>query len=476
MPDVTPLSQMDPRWKDKLLGFDSSSTIGSYGCLMTSMTMVANYYGFSETPDTVNEKMKAAKGFQGPLIMPAMFPVAFPGMIYRNFIQCQNQPAPITEIDAYLAQGKPVIIEVDYSPNAGLQNHWIVLYGKQGSDYLLRDPYPYPTVTAPVTLMTSRYKFAGDPSKIIRAVVYLEGGAQAQTQTPVTPPTVKLDKGVTASFPVYATADGLALRSDTVVADYTLIERVPLNTKLTVLEADATARPKVGVLNQWLAVKDSGGTQGYTAAWYVGLAQASTPAVVTPATPAPKPANLIVKTNDEGVALRSTPTISDASLVKRVPVNTELVCTEPFDAALKKVGVVYQWLQVQDVTKTSYYVAAWYVTAVNGQLTLGVKDQSSGVSFGIETGIPEPTIVRAAVEGLALRTQPLIMKETLIKRLAVDSELQCLEAPEFAEPKIAKMGEWLHVCDVEGQEGYVAAWYVIRRPDLALNPEKPLPG
>ena len=80
------------------------------------------------------------------------------------------------------------------------------------------------------------------------------------------------------------------------------------------------------------------------------------------------------------------------------------------------------------------------------------------------------------MEGLALRTLPLIMKETLIKRLAVDSELECLEAPEFAEPKIGQMGEWLHVCDVEGREGYVAAWYVIRRPDLAINPEKPLPG
>jgi hypothetical protein len=467
---------MDPRWKDKLLGFDSSSTIGSYGCLMTSMTMVANYYGFNETPDTVNEKMKAAKGFQGPLIMPALFPAAFPGMIYRNFVQCANQPAPMTEIDAYLAQGKPVVIEVDYSPNAGLQNHWIVLYAKQGSDYLLSDPYPYPTVTAPMTLMTSRYKFAGDPSKIIQAVVFLEGGASTQTQVPAAPPAVKLDKGVTASFPVYANADGLALRSDTVVADYTLIKRVPLNTKLSVLEADAAAKPKVGVLNQWLAVKDPAGIQGYTAAWYVSLSQANAPTNLPPTISPSKPANLIVKTNDEGVALRSKAEISDASLVKRVPVNTELICTEPFDAALKKVGVVYQWLQVQDVAKASYYVAAWYVTAVNGQLTLGVKDQSSGVSFGIETGIPEPTIVRAAVESLALRTLPLIMQETLIKRLPVDSELQCLEVPELAEPKIGKMGEWLHVCDVEGQEGYVAAWYVVRRPDLALNPEKPLPG
>ncbi len=471
MVNVTPLSQTDPRWKNKPLGFDVT-TIGSYGCLMTSMTMVANSYGFNETPETVNDKMKAAKGFQGALIIPSAFPAALPGILYRNFVNCENSPAPMTEIDAYLAQGKPVIIEVDYAPNPGLQNHWIVLYEKRGSDYLLRDPWPFPVVTTETTLMTSRYKFGGTPAQIIKGVVFLEGGA-----APAQKPKTALDKGVRASFPVYATADGLAIRSDTMVTDQTLLKRVPMGARLTVLEADAAAKPKIGVLNQWIPVLDpADGTQGYTAAWYVALTPPGTPA--TPPPPpqaAAKPPYLIVKTIDEAVALRSKPEISDATLVKRVPVNSELICSEPFDAALAKVGVVYQWLKVKDVAQSEYYVAAWYVKAVNGQAALGVKDQGT-VSYGLEEAAREPLIIRAGVEGLAFRTLPLIMKETLIKRLPIDGELIVLEDPTGGEEKLGQMGEWLNVRDVEGDEGYVAAWYTVKRPDPVIDEDKPILG
>ncbi len=470
MVDVTPLSQMDPRWKDKPLGFDTI-TIGNYGCLMTCMTMIANYYGFNETPDTVNEKMKAVNGYQGALIIPSAFPIAFPGMVYRNFINCENSPAPMSEIDAYLAQGKPVIIEVDYAPNPGLQNHWVVLYAKRGSDYLMRDPYPYPPTTAETTLLNSRYKFGGSPAQLIKGVVFLEGSAPVQKPKPI------IDKGVRASFPVYATADGLAVRTDTIVADYTLLKRVPLAAKLTVLEADAAARPKVGVLNQWLPVLDpSDGTQGYAAAWYVSLDPPGAPSNLPPVSqPGAKPQFLIVKTIDEAVALRSKPEISDATLVKRVPVNTELICTEPPEAALAKVGVVYQWLKVKDVAQSEYYIAAWYVKAVNGQAVLGVKDQGAP-SYGIEFQIPEPLVIRAGVEGLAFRTLPLITKDTLIKRLPIDGELIVLEDPVAAEAKLGVMGEWLHARDVEGDEGYVAAWYTVKRPDVVIDETKPILG
>ncbi len=472
MVDVTTLSQTDPRWKDNPLGFDTS-TIGSYGCLLTSMTMVANCYGFSETPETVNEKMKKVQGFQGALVMPAVLPAALPGIVYRNFINCQNTPAPLAEIDASLAQGKPVVVEVDYAPTPGLQNHWIVLYEKRGSDYLLRDPWPYPPQTGEVTLLTSRYKFGGTPEKIIQGVVFLDGsGATAAAQAPQA---VNLDQGVRASFPVYATADGLALRSATLVADNTLLKRVPLGTKLTVLESDTAAKAKLGVLNQWLAVLDpSDNTQGYTAAWYVSAEALSKPDV-SPASAAQTPQNLIVKTTDEGVALRSKPEISDAALLKRVPVNTELICSEPFAQAEAKVGVVYQWLQVKDVTNCDYYVAAWYVQAVNGQATLGVKAQSSA-AFGLPEAEVGPLVVRAAAEGLALRSHPLIMAETLLKRLPIDGELVVLEDPQAAEGKLGRMGEWLHVRDVAGTEGYVAAWYAVRRPELALTADSPLLG
>jgi len=82
---------------------------------------------------------------------------------------------------------------------------------------------------------------------------------------------------------------GLRLRSQpTTAADTVSIE--PALTNLKVLEAEAGARAKVGVLNQWLNVSDANGMQGYVAAWYVENAPVTTP--VSPTTPtAPTPAS-----------------------------------------------------------------------------------------------------------------------------------------------------------------------------------------
>ena len=52
------LYQNDEKWKSTKLG-NSSETIGGWGCLLTSVTMMLNGIGYNETPETVNEKMKA---------------------------------------------------------------------------------------------------------------------------------------------------------------------------------------------------------------------------------------------------------------------------------------------------------------------------------------------------------------------------------------------------------------------------------
>ncbi|MBA4380500.1 MAG: hypothetical protein C0393_07495 [Anaerolinea sp.] len=218
MAEMKTFSQQDPAWKNTLLGLDKESTIGSYGCLLTSMTMVASVYGFDETPAALNDKMKSVAGFQNAYVIPRMLPSALPGLVYRNYIVCSNQPAPLAEIDATLAAGKPVIIEVDYSPKAGLQNHWIVLYAKRGDDYLIRDPYPFPPESKEVTL-ASRYGFAGSPAQVIQAALWLDGPAGAIPTPPPKPP--QLDTGVYASFKVYATTEDLAIRSQTLVSNAT---------------------------------------------------------------------------------------------------------------------------------------------------------------------------------------------------------------------------------------------------------------
>jgi peptidase C39-like protein len=363
---ITQFSQIDPQWKSKLLGLDPTSTIGGFGCLLTSLTMVATYYGFNETPASLNDKLKAAHGFEGPMLLGYQVSAVLPGVVYRGYVMAHDHPAPLDQIDTWLAAGKPVIIEVDWSPQAGIQTHYMCCYAKQGNDYLVYDPYPFPTTNGKIILGSSKYsKLAGgsDPSKIITGIMFFDGPSG-----PVTPPAPpKLDTGVAASFPLFATVDDLALRSQTIVADSTLLKRYPANTQFKVLEADAAATAKIGQQNQWLAVQAPDGTQGYVAAWLVS--KSKQPPALAPANPPvkrPVPAHpSIVKTTADGVKLRSRPETSDDTILKALPLGTQLTCLDAAADVKAKVGVMFSWLNVAAPDGTQGVVAAWYVSTVS---------------------------------------------------------------------------------------------------------------
>lgn len=463
MAELVRFSQQDPRWKAKPLGFDGSCKIGTHGCLLACMAMTASVYGFHETPDTLNEKMKTVKAFQGALVVPSLLGKALPGMVYQDYRDCQDQPAPLTEIDACLAQGKPVIVKVDFSPRESLQDHWIVVYARKDGDYLIQDPWPFPAETGEVGLLW-RYGFAGKAAQIIQAVLWLDGPAGAIA--PPRPP--DLDTGVAASFKVYATVGDLAVRTRPLVAEATLIGRVALNSEFTVLEEDETARPKVGQVNQWLPVKAAGGPIGYTAAWYLAF-EKQAPPPAPPALPRSRPArSLVVRTTAPGVALRSKPETTDSTLIKRLPPGSELKALEAEAKARKKIGVLYEWLQVRDVGDQDGWVAAWYV-APAAAAALGAREYIPPdlIRSGVITGQAPSVLLRAIQDGLALRNQPVIREETLLKRLPLGAELVASEPPEIVIANIGRMGEWLHVRDAAGEEGYVAAWYVVEAAEAA---------
>ena len=445
MPVPIALSQRDPAWKDILLGNDDTSTIGRFGCLLTDLVIVSNLYGFQETPASLNTKMKAAGGFLGPLIVPRLLPSALPGMRHLNFIQCRDVPAPLAEIDSAMAAGRTVIVELDFSPARGLQNHWVVIYAAaEGGDYLIRDPYPW-TVDQQEIRLTSRYGFGGKPAQVIQSVLWLDGPGQ-----PVAP--VPIEAEVTASFPAYASADALALRTAPVVADETLIERLPLNTRLDLLAADDAAKAAIGGLNQWLPARAPDGKCGYVAAWYLSLQPAAPEAV--PFMPQPAAGeSLVVHPSADQVALRTKPRIGPYTLIRRLNRDEELRVLEPADAAQAKVGQDGAWLNVADIHNQAGYIAAWLV-APSGSAALGAVKKRPP-SFG-----PQGLVVRAAADNLALRSAEQISDNTLIKRLRVGANLQVLEDPDLARQKIGRVGQWLLVRDITGAEGCVAAWYV----------------
>ncbi|GAB4272590.1 MAG: hypothetical protein Kow0080_19230 [Candidatus Promineifilaceae bacterium] len=82
----------------------------------------------------------------------------------------------------------------------------------------------------------------------------------------------------------------------------------------------------------------------------------------------------------------------------------------------------------------------------------------------------KPFCVTPMVNGLTIRSKPVIHPTNLMKYLAYSDVLLVLEDEEQAEAKIGQLGQWLHVRDIEGDEGYVAAWYVTAVHNPALGP------
>jgi hypothetical protein len=169
------LYQNDPQWKSSPLGF-ASETIGSWGCFLTSVTMMVNGLGYNETVLSANEKMKAKGGFQEAMLIPSVIPYAFPNVTYKGITLCESTPANTVLIDAALAAGKPVIVQVDWNPDAGIQTHFVLLKDKKGDDYVLYDPYKYGgDGPDKEVILTQRYKYQGtNAARAISAVLWFD--------------------------------------------------------------------------------------------------------------------------------------------------------------------------------------------------------------------------------------------------------------------------------------------------------------
>lgn len=464
------LYQNDEKWKSTKLG-NSNETIGGWGCLLTSVTMMLNGIGYSETPETVNEKMKKAGGFQGAFFIPSVLPYVWPNCAYRDMQPCETSPAPIAQIDAAIAAGKPVILQVDWNKQAGIQTHFVLVKEKKGNDYVLYDPYKYGgDGPDKEVLLTTRYKYNGATvDEEISGVLWFDSYSAAPPEPPkMTKVPVPAD-----TFTLFACEDDLALRADPSVAGF-LWKRMVLGTELISLEPRATAKAKIGVNGQWINVQDPAGDQGYVAAWFVSDTKGAAPAPAQPAagsTTTAKPASTTAAAKVppgslafvplEELSLRSQPVIDPSTLLRRVPVTETLICVEPANQAIPKVGVTGQWLKVRDASSKEGFVAAWYVKYASGSQPAPAHTAAAATTAAKPAPLNGgPLKVKATAEGVALRKQPVVSDATLIRRLPIGTEFTVTELN--AEAKIGKNDQWLKVKDPSGSEGYVAAWFVSR--------------
>ncbi len=188
-------SQQDPKWKQDILGFgDPGDTIGYVGCALTSVAMLLSGHGYAENPQSLNQKLKNVGGFASAGIRWGAVSQIYPQVNMKSFISCTNTDAPLGQIDASIAAGQPVIVMVDSTPAAGLHTHWVVLYAKEGSDYLMLDPWPYQTDVNKKTYLMPRYS-QGNPLQrsIMHVIIYecfsasggiAQPGSSSTTSTP----------------------------------------------------------------------------------------------------------------------------------------------------------------------------------------------------------------------------------------------------------------------------------------------------
>lgn len=379
-------SQQDPQWRNDILGFgEAGDTIGYLGCALASVAMLLSGYGYVETPKTLNKKLKDVQGFASAAIRWGSVSQIYPQIGLKAFIPCSTSEAPLSQIDASIAAGRPAIVQVDSSPAGGIQTHWVVLYARKGDDYLMLDPWPYQTDATQETYLMPRYA-QGKPlqraiSHVILydcttadGIIQLPSGATIPSQPQPGP--VPVPGGAYARVKLNVTW-GLNIRSsiDTSSAA-NIVTAVPAGTQLLLLEPDGES--KIGAINQWVRVREPTGKEGFAAAWYLEMVTAAAPAPSTEpapgsgpdAEPAPTPPSqpsaeqlTVVVSNSVGSAglrMRKQPS-KGAAVVALQPAGKHLAVLDNAEKTRRKIGRANQWILVRDDQRRRGYVEAQYV-------------------------------------------------------------------------------------------------------------------
>jgi hypothetical protein len=392
--NIVHYSQQDPQWKNEKIS-GGPDTIGYVGCALTSLAMYSSGWGFPETPSALNKKLIANGGYIDELIVWGAISKFHSQIKCTGLSLYSNSNAPIVQIDAALAAGQPMIVEVDYSPDAGLQTHWVVLYAKEGNDYLMLDPWPYPPDNQDVTLM-SRFSHGQPLQRTIKAIAWFQSTAGGPVpvpapggDTPTEPPTptpspapvgtdlvVQVIPAATAGIKLHTQA------SQDSIANYAEMPGVPL----MVIEDKTGALAKIGQNGQWIHIQDPNGHQGYVAGWYVEKSTATPPSPTpepapaptpapspTPPTPTPTPDSPPPASGPERIQVVVLNSVGASGLtVRQQPspggtrVNIEkagarLTVIEPADTAIPKIGVTGKWVAVKATNNQRGYVMAQYI-------------------------------------------------------------------------------------------------------------------
>lgn len=176
--NVQTLGQRDPRWANQRLGTVNGRTIGSDGCVVTSLCMLYTYYGKSVLPNQLDNYLTDNKVYQnGNLFTMSTVNKYYDKVTLEKMVDCRAVPAPITDIKKALDSGKPCFV---WLMNGGVE-HCTLAVGYDGNEIIVNDPWIGDKVK-----ISDRWGISAE--KIIY-VNYFTGPVPAPIQTPGAAPT-----------------------------------------------------------------------------------------------------------------------------------------------------------------------------------------------------------------------------------------------------------------------------------------------
>lgn len=141
--------QNDPRWGTDKLG-TTTETLAHIGCTVCSVAMACTNLGELRTPKELNEQLTAKGGFTsaGWLVWGAL------PQITSNHVHAKVTSRPLhSDLDWALKNGAYPVVK--YVLPHGVP-HWVIIVGKEGTEYLARDPLRRGEKPVKLSALTSR--------------------------------------------------------------------------------------------------------------------------------------------------------------------------------------------------------------------------------------------------------------------------------------------------------------------------------
>lgn len=125
--------QGDPAWGHDYLAL-APRTLGQVGCAVSSAAMVMKFYGIDTDPGRLNVFLRETGGYDENNDLRWEGPAAIAPQRVRHIYE--DLPSYYL-IDSNLRRGNPVIVRLHLDSG---WTHFVVIMGKDGFDYLIRDP------------------------------------------------------------------------------------------------------------------------------------------------------------------------------------------------------------------------------------------------------------------------------------------------------------------------------------------------